>query len=73
MNLTRTRLFAVIASASLIVPAAALAANINGGPNGERLRGTNFADTINGNGGSDRIEGRAGDDLLYGGRGKDRF
>jgi Ca2+-binding RTX toxin-like protein len=72
MNFTRTQLIAAIASATLIVPAAALAATIDGGPGNERLRGTHFADTINGNGGNDRILGRGGNDKLNGGSGNDR-
>jgi Ca2+-binding RTX toxin-like protein len=73
MNRTRTKLVAAIASAGLVVPAAALAATVDGGPGGERLRGTNVADTINGNGGNDRIGGRGGDDDLDGGTGNDRM
>jgi Ca2+-binding RTX toxin-like protein len=71
MRLTRIQLVAAIASAGLVAPAVALAATIDGGPTGERLRGTNLADTINGNGGNDRIQGRGGDDRLSGGPGND--
>ena len=60
MHFTRTQLAGAVAAVGLIVPAAALAATINGGPGSERLRGTNAADTINGNGGNDRIRGLGG-------------
>jgi Ca2+-binding RTX toxin-like protein len=73
MQLTRIQLVAALASATLVVPAVALAATIDGGPASERLRGTNLADTINGNGGNDRIHGRGGADQLNGGRGNDRM
>jgi Ca2+-binding RTX toxin-like protein len=73
MNFSKTQLAGAIAAVSLIVPAAAFAATINGGPAGERLRGTNLADTINGNGGNDRIRGFAGGDRLNGGAGRDRI
>src|SRR4029450_4598549 len=35
----------------------------------ERVRGSNFADTITGNDADNRLEGRGGDDLLVGGLG----
>ncbi len=69
MHFRKTTIGAVAALA--LVPSAALAATINGGPQGEHLRGTNNADTINGNGGNDRIFGRKGDDALKGGPGND--
>jgi Ca2+-binding RTX toxin-like protein len=71
MHFRKTTLGAVAALA--IIPSAALAATINGGPQGEHLRGTNNADTINGNGGNDHIFGRKGDDNLNGGQGNDRI
>src|SRR6478752_5811599 len=71
MHFRKTTIGAVAALA--LVPSAALAATINGGPQGEHLRGTNNADTINGNGGNDRIFGRKGDDNLNGGQGNDRI
>lgn len=70
--MNRTQLVGAIAAVGLIVPATALAATINGGPQSERLRGTNHADTINGNGGNDRIRGFGGADALSGGSGNDR-
>ena len=69
MHFRKTTIGAVAALA--LIPSAALAATINGGPQGEHLRGTNNADTINGNGGNDRIFGRKGDDALKGGPGND--
>src|SRR5436309_3087464 len=70
MQLRKSTIAAV--SALALVPSAALAATINGGPGDERLKGTRFADTIDGNGGNDRIRGLAGDDQLTGGPGNDR-
>lgn len=68
------RITTTIAAATLaLVPAAALAATIEGGPGNERLRGTSAADTINGNDGNDRLAGRGGDDTLDGGNGFDRL
>jgi Ca2+-binding RTX toxin-like protein len=62
-----------VAAALALVPAAsAVAATIDGGPGGERLRGTRFDDVIRGNGGNDRILGRGGNDQLNGGLGNDR-
>ena len=72
MHFTRTQVAGAVAAVSLIVPAAAFAATINGGPGSERLRGTNAADIINGNGGNDRIRGLADADRLNGGSGNDR-
>jgi Ca2+-binding RTX toxin-like protein len=69
----RTRkVTAGVVAALALVPAAALAATIEGGPGNEHLRGTNAADQINGNGGNDRIFGRGGPDQLKGGPGNDR-
>lgn len=68
---TRKATAGVIAALAL-VPAAALAATIDGGPGNDHLRGTNAADTINGHGGNDRILGRGGADELRGGPGNDR-
>src|ERR671923_2972873 len=55
---------ATAVAALALVPATALAVTIQGGPGSERLRGTNFADTIDGNAGNDLILGRGGDDRL---------
>ena len=56
---------------SALTGAVALAATIDGGPRGERLRGTNGPDRIAGHGGPDRIRGLAGADVLAGGWGRD--
>ena len=61
MNFTRTQLAGAVVAVGLIVPAAAFAATITGGPGSERLRGTSAADAIGGNGGNDRIHGLGGD------------
>lgn len=71
MHLHKSTISAVAALA--LVPSAAFAATIVGGPGNERLRGTNAADQIDGNGGNDRIWGRDGDDQLVGGEGNDRI
>lgn len=39
----------------------------------ERIRGTNFADTVAGSDAAERFEGEDGDDLLFGGGGADRI
>ena len=56
---------------SALTASVALAATIDGGPRGERLRGTNAADRIAGHGGPDRIRALAGPDVLAGGLGRD--
>jgi Ca2+-binding RTX toxin-like protein len=71
MHFTRTQLAGAVAAIGLVVPATAFAATIDGGPGGERLRGTNRPDTIDGNGGNDRIRGLGGADRLNGGAGDD--
>jgi len=73
MHLTTRKATAGIVAALALVPAAAVAATIEGGPGNEHLRGTNAADQINGNGGNDRIFGRGGPDQLRGGPGNDRI
>jgi Ca2+-binding RTX toxin-like protein len=73
MHLTTRKATAGIAAVLALVPAAAVAATIDGGPGGEHLRGTNAADQINGNGGNDRIFGRGAGDQLRGGPGNDRI
>ncbi len=73
MQLTTRKATACFAAAIALVPAAAIAATIEGGPGNEHLRGTNAADQIDGNGGNDRIFGRKGDDQLRGGPGNDRI
>src|SRR5262245_40791611 len=70
MQLRKSTIAAI--SALALVPSAAFAATITGGPGNERLKGTRFADTIDGNAGNDRILGLAGDDTLIGGLGNDR-
>src|SRR4051812_48183430 len=70
-RLTRRTAAVAAAAALAALPATALAATIQGGPGGERLRGTNAADVIDGNAGNDRIAGRAGPDRLTGGLGDD--
>src|SRR5215211_3624389 len=72
MQLTTRKATAGLVAALALVPAAAVAATIEGGPGNEHLRGTNAADEINGNGGNDRIFGRGGNDTLRGGPGNDR-
>jgi Ca2+-binding RTX toxin-like protein len=54
-----------------VTASVALSATIDGGPRGERLRGTNAADRISGHGGWDRIRALAGPDVLAGGQGRD--
>jgi Ca2+-binding RTX toxin-like protein len=73
MHLTTRKATAGIVAALALVPAAAVAATIDGGPGNEHLRGTNAADQINGNGGNDRIFGRGAGDQLRGGPGNDRI
>jgi len=68
-RITATTLAAVATSAAKA--SVALAATIDGGPRGERLRGTNGADRIAGHGGWDRIRALAGPDVLAGGSGRD--
>ena len=72
MHVNRTHLVGALVTVGLIVPATALAATIDGGPAGERLRGTRMADVINGHGGNDRILGFGGPDRLSGDEGRDR-
>ncbi|TML97452.1 MAG: calcium-binding protein [Actinobacteria bacterium] len=70
MQLNRSTMGVIAALA--LVPSAAMAATIQGGPGNERLRGTRGPDRIDGNAGNDRIFGLAGDDVLIGGPGNDR-
>jgi Ca2+-binding RTX toxin-like protein len=67
---TSATILAALATTALTA-GAALAATIDGGPRGERLRGTNGPDRIEGHGGQDRIRALAGDDVLAGGWGRD--
>src|SRR6059058_711198 len=62
MQLNRSTVGVIAALA--LVPSAAMAATIQGGPGNERLRGTRGPDRIDGNAGNDRIFGLAGDDVL---------
>src|SRR5215216_827023 len=77
MQLTTRKATAGFVAALALVPAAALAATIEGGPGNERLRGTNGPDEINGNdrnfgrGGNDTLRGGPGNDRVFGGRGDD--
>jgi Ca2+-binding RTX toxin-like protein len=68
-RISATTLAALATSA--LTASVALAATIDGGPRGERLRGTNAADRIAGHGGPDRIRALAGPDVLAGGLGRD--
>jgi Ca2+-binding RTX toxin-like protein len=68
-RISATTLAALATSA--VTASVALAAMIDGGPRGERLRGTNAADRIAGHGGPDRIRALAGPDVLAGGLGRD--
>jgi Ca2+-binding RTX toxin-like protein len=72
MQLTTRRATAGVVAALALVPAAAMAATIEGGPGNEHLRGTNGPDQISGNGGNDRIFGFRDNDQLRGGPGNDR-
>lgn len=68
-RISATTLAALATSA--VTATVALAATIDGGPRGERLRGTNGPDRIEGHGGPDRIRALAGADVLAGGWGRD--
>src|SRR3712207_3540174 len=71
MQLTRPAAAAL--AALTLVPAGAVAATYNGGPENERFVGTRYADQIHAGPGDDGVNGRLGDDLLTGGPGNDRL
>ena len=62
-----------VATASVVLPLAALAAGIVGTNGSETLRGTPGADKLYGFAGNDRLIGGTGRDLVYGGPGADRL
>jgi Ca2+-binding RTX toxin-like protein len=81
-KMRRTSLFAVVALATLVLPAVADAgtqrcfgrrATIVGTNRGDVIRGTARADVIVALGGSDTINGRGGNDRICGGKGNDRI
>ena len=62
--------FGAMALAVALATTAGAATKV-GGPDADRLRGTNAADRLNGRGGADLLIGRGGDDTLRGGAGRD--
>jgi Ca2+-binding RTX toxin-like protein len=67
------RLLVATIAGVLALSGVALAADITGDDNDNRLKGTKDADTINALGGNDTVFSRGGDDVVNGGDGNDRI
>jgi Ca2+-binding RTX toxin-like protein len=65
-------MLAVMAAALVVTSGVALAKNIAGTDQGEKIVGTKFADHINALGGDDVVLGWAGPDKIRGGNDKDQ-
>jgi Ca2+-binding RTX toxin-like protein len=65
-------MLAVMAAALVLASGVALAKNITGTDNGQKIVGTKYADHINAMGGDDVVLGYAGPDKIRGGNDKDQ-